>query len=301
MDMKNLSKKNCLITGAANGIGKAFALALAEEGMNLFITDIDMENLEEVKNEVESFSVQVYSAKCDVTKIEEFQNVAEKFDSTLGDLDLLINNAGIVIGGSLFEITLDDWKDLLDVNLWSIIHSLKVFLPKMINRRNGHIVNVASAAGIIGATEPLPYIASKFAVVGLSEALFGQLHSYGIKVSVILPLYVRTKIFESCKVKHSQEIIDDVGEEKLREISKSLLKDMQSKAILPDRAVKKYIQGIKKNQLYIYDSKAVLGILTLKGTNQLHFEQVLKDLNKNQEEITKKHFLKYGINIDDYR
>lgn len=299
--MKELNNKNCLITGAANGLGKAFALELAREGMNLFITDIDMENLEKVKNEVKTIGSQVYFTKCDVRKIEDFQIVAEQFDSKLGELDLLINNAGIVIGGSIFGITLDDWKDLFDVNLWSIIHSLQVFLPKMVSRRNGHIVNVSSAAGIIGATEPLPYITSKFAVVGLSEALFGQLASYGINVSVILPLYVRTNIFENCKIKYSQELIDDVGEEKLREISKSLLKDMQSKAILPDRAVQKYIQGIKKNQLYIYDSKAVLGILNLKGTNQPQFEQILKDLNKNQEEITKKHFLKYGINIDDYR
>ncbi|MFW9785601.1 MAG: SDR family NAD(P)-dependent oxidoreductase [Candidatus Heimdallarchaeota archaeon] len=299
--MKDLNNRNCLITGAANGIGKSFALALAREGMNLFITDIDIEKLEKVKNDIKNIGAQVYSAKCDVTKIKDFQDTAKQFNSKLGELDLLINNAGIVIGGNIFEITLDDWKDLLDVNLWSIIHSLKVFLPKMVSQSHGHIVNVASAAGVIGATEPLPYIASKFAVVGLSEALFGQLSSYGINVSVVLPLYVRTNIFESCKIKHSQELIDDVGEEKLREISKSLLKDMQSKSILPDRAVKKYIQGIKNNQLYIYDSKAVLSILTLKGTNQPHFEQVLKDLNKSYEEIQRKHYLKYGINIDDYR
>ncbi len=299
--MKDLKNKNCLITGAANGLGKAFALGLAQEGMNLFITDIDIENLENVKKEVESIGAQVYSTKCDVTKVEDFQITAEKFDSKLGELDLLINNAGIVIGGNIFEITLDDWKDLLDVNLWSIIYSLNVFLPKMINRGNGHIVNVASAAGVIGATEPLPYVASKFAVVGLSEALFGQLNSYGINVSVILPLYVRTNIFESCKIKYSQKLIDDVSEEKLREISKSLLKEMHSKAILPHRAVNKYIKGIKNNQLYIYDSRAVLGMLTLKGTNQPQFEEFLKNLNKNNEENTRKHFLKYGVDIDKYR
>ncbi|MFX0033817.1 MAG: SDR family NAD(P)-dependent oxidoreductase [Candidatus Hodarchaeota archaeon] len=299
--MKDLNNRNCLITGAANGIGKSFALALAQEGMNLFITDIDLENLEKVKNDIESIGAQVYSAKCDVTRDKDFQLIAEEFHSKLGELDLLINNAGIVIGGSIFEITLDDWNNLLNVNLWSIIYSLKVFLPQMVNRGNGHIVNVASAAGVIGATEPLPYVSSKFAVVGLSEALFGQLYSYGINVSVILPLYVRTNIFESCKIKYSQELINVYGEEKLREVSKSLLKEMHSKAILPARAVKKYIEGIKKNQLYIYDSKAVLSILNLKGRNQAQFEKMLIDINKNNEEYTRKHFLKYGINVDDYR
>lgn len=299
--MKGLNNKNCLITGAANGIGRSFSLALAREGMNLFIIDIDMENLEIVKSEVEDIGVQVQTAKCDVTKLEDFQTVAKKFYSNFENLDLLINNAGIVIGGSFFEISLEDWKELLDVNLWSIIYSLKVFLPKMLEKRSGHIVNMASGAGVLGATEPIPYITSKFAVVGLSEALFGQLYSYGINVSVVVPSYIRTNIYQKCKVKYSREMVNDVGEDKLREISESLLSEMHSKALSPDRAVKKYIKGIKNNQLYIYDSKAILTLLALKGTNQLQFETFLKNMNKNAEENTKKHFLKYGIDIDKYK
>ena len=299
--MKELKNRNCLITGAANGIGRSFALALAQEGMNLFITDIDMENLKEVKTKIEEIGVRVHAAKCDVAKFEDFQNIAKEFYSEFGNLDLLINNAGIVIGGSIFEITLEDWEELLDVNLWSIIYSLKVFLPKMVERRKGHVVNMASGAGVLGATEPIPYIASKFAVVGLSEALFGQLNSYGINISVIVPTYVRTGIFQRCKVKYSQKLIDDVGEKRLREISQALLKDMKRKAMLPDRAVKKYIMGIKNNQLYIYDSKAILSVFTLKGTDQPQFEAFLKIINKNNEENTRKHFLKYGIDIDKYK
>jgi short-subunit dehydrogenase len=299
--MKDLHNKNCLITGAASGIGRSLALALANEGMNLYITDIDMDNLEKVKNEIETTGVQVYAIKCDVTKVEDFHTIAKEFDTKLGNLDLLINNAGIIIGGSIFEITLEDWKYVLEVNLWSIIYALRVFLPKFIEQGYGHIVNVASGAGVIGATEPWPYVTSKFAVVGLSEALFGQLSLYGINVSVILPLYIRTNIFKKCKVKYSQKLIDDVGEEKLKEISNALLNEMHNKAIPPDRAVKKYIIGIKNNQLYIYDSKAILRLLTLKGTNQPQFEQILKDLNKNNEDRTRKHFLKYGIDINNYK
>ena len=299
--MKDLKNKNCFITGAANGIGRSFALALAREGMNLFITDIDMENLEEVKIEIEKIGAKVVITKCDVTKFEDFQKNAKQFYSELGNVDLLINNAGIVIGGSIFEITLEDWRELLDVNLWSIIYSLKVFLPKMVERRKGHKVNMASGAGVLGATEPLPYVTSKFAVVGLSEALFGQLNIYGINVSVIIPTYVSTGIFQRCKVKYSQKLIDNVGEKRLREISQSLLKEMESKAMLPDRAVKKYITGIKNNQLYVYDRKAILGPMILKGTNQPQYEKFLKYMNKENEERTRKHFLKYGIDIDKYK
>jgi short-subunit dehydrogenase len=299
--MKVLNDKNCFITGAANGIGKSFALALAREGMNLFISDIDMQNLEKVRNEIEDLGARVYSSKCDVTKIEDFHTNARKFYSEFGELDLLLNNAGIAIGGSILEITLEDWKHLLDVNLWSIVHSLDVFLPKILERKEGHIVNVASGAGIIGLTEPIPYITSKFAVVGLSEALFSQLSSYGIKVSVVIPSYIRTKIFEKAKIKYSKELINDVGQEKLTEISLDLLKDMHDKAMLPDRAVQKYIKGIKRDQLYIYDTKAMLAIFTLKGSKPEQYELFLKENNKRSEETTRGHFLKYGIDIDKYK
>ncbi|TFG23956.1 MAG: SDR family NAD(P)-dependent oxidoreductase [Promethearchaeota archaeon] len=140
----------------------------------------------------------------------------------LGNLDLFLNNAGIAIIGNILDISLEDWKDILDVNLMGIVHSLKVFLPKMIEQRHGHIVNMASGAGIFGSTEPLPYVASKFAVVGISEALFGQLHQYGIKVSVIVPSYIRTNIFHRSRIRCPQAVLDDIGEVKLKAIYKKL-------------------------------------------------------------------------------
>jgi short-subunit dehydrogenase len=299
--MKDLTNKNCFITGAANGIGKSFALALAKEGMNLFITDIDMEHLKMVKSDIENLGVQVFSCKCDVTKVADFQFAAKDYYSKFETLDLLLNNAGIAIGGSILDLTLEDWHNVLDVNLWSVINSLNVFLPKLLVERKGHIVNVASGAGVIGSTEPLPYITSKFAVVGLSEALYGQLSAYGINVSVIVPSYIRTTIFEKAKVKYSEQFIKEIGQEKLDEISRDLLKEMQSKAILPDRAVKKYIKGIKDDNLYIYDTKAILGIFTLKGSNPKQYENFLKENSKRNQEYTRNHFLKYGIDIDKYK
>ncbi|MFX1358160.1 MAG: SDR family NAD(P)-dependent oxidoreductase [Promethearchaeota archaeon] len=298
--MKDLENKNCFITGAASGIGRSFALNLANEGMNLYISDINIENLEKVIQEVEGLGVKVYASKCDVSKFEDFQATAKDFYSKLGELDLLINNAGIAIGGDLLEISLEDWRKVLDVNLWSIIFSLNVFLARMMERKSGHIVNVASGAGLFGSSEPLPYITSKFAVIGLSEALFGQLNSFGINVSVIVPTYIRTNIFSTAQIKYSRKLEEAIGKEKLEQIYKELLKDMTSKAIPPDRAVKKYIKGIKNNQLYIYDSKGVLTLLGMKG-NQQHYEKFLIDYNQNAINVTKKHFLKYGINLDDFK
>jgi short-subunit dehydrogenase len=298
--MKILKNKNCFLTGAASGIGRSFALALAEEGMNLFITDINIENLKKVKNEVEDMGSHVYEAKCDVSDINDWKNAAAEFYSKLGNLDLLINNAGIAIGGEILHISLGDWKKVLDVNLWGIIHSLEVFLPKLTEKRGGHIVNVASGAGILASAGPLPYVTSKFAVIGLSEALFGHLNSYDINVSVITPSYIKTNIYQKSKIKYPQKLLDDVEESKLREISASLLKEMGKHAISPSRAVKKYIEGIKNNQLYIYDSKAILRVLSLKGNNPQQYENFLKNTCKQEEEMIKKHFLKFGIDIEEY-
>ncbi|MFX1587211.1 MAG: SDR family NAD(P)-dependent oxidoreductase [Promethearchaeota archaeon] len=298
--MKDLENKNCFITGAASGIGRSFALNLANEGMNLYISDINIENLEKVIQEVEGLGVKVYASKCDVSKFEDFQATAKDFYSKLGVLDLLINNAGISIGGDLLEISLEDWRKVLDVNLWSIIFSLNLFLARMMERKSGHIVNVASAAGIFGSSEPLPYITSKFAVIGLSEALFSQLYSFGINVSVIVPTYIKTNIFSTAQIKYSQKLEEAIGKEKLEQIYKELLNEMASKAIPPDRAVKKYIKEIKNNQLYIYDSKGILTILGSKG-NQQHYERLLIDYNQNAINVIKKHFLKYGINLDDFK
>ena len=134
-DMKDFKNKNCFLTGAASGIGRSFALALAKEGMNLYISDINMERLANVKKEIEEIGTKVIAVKCDVSKYEDFQNAAVDFHSQLGDMDLLINNAGIAISGGIEELELEDWREVLDINLWSIIHSLKVFLPKMLEKK----------------------------------------------------------------------------------------------------------------------------------------------------------------------
>ncbi|TFF93141.1 MAG: SDR family oxidoreductase [Promethearchaeota archaeon] len=278
--MKELKNRNCFITGAANGIGREFASTLAKEGMNLFLVDIDLHNLESVKKELTESGANVYGIKCNVTKIKDYQNAKNEFYSKFDQLDLLINNAGIAIGGNILAISLEDWEKVLNVNLWGVINSIHTFLPDLMERRQGHIVNIASGAGIIGLTEPPPYICSKFAVVGLSEALFGQLSIFNINVSVIIPSYIKTDIYLKSKVKYPQKLIEDVGEEKLKEISHDLLEQIKTQAMSPAKAVQKYIEGIKNNNLYVYDNKAVLRSMTTKGREPQKYEEFLKNYNK---------------------
>ena len=300
--MKEFKGKNCLITGAASGIGRSFAIALAKEGMNLFITDINFEDLEKVKNEIENIGVKVHAGKCDVSIINDFKHTAEEFYAKLGDLDLLINNAGIAIGGGIENLEIEDWKRVLDVNLWSIIYSLKVFVPRMIEKGSGHIVNVSSGSGIFAnVIEPLPYITSKFAVVGLSEALFSRLKTYGINVSVICPTVIKTNIWKAAEIKKPLKLLDDFGKEKIERIYQELTNGIGNSGMSADRAVKKYIRGIKKNQLYVFDNESLKPILSMKGTDLQEYEKFLLEIQETSTKNMLDFFHKHGINIEDYR
>jgi len=299
--MKDLKDKTCFLTGAASGIGRSFAFALAKQGMKLFITDIDTEGLEQVKNEIEQTGVTVHSMKCDVSKLSDFEEAFKEFNSKLGDVDLLINNAGIGVADTLANIDLKLWKNVLDINLMSIIYSLKVFLPHMLERKSGHIVNVSSGAGIFGSSEPLPYITSKFAVVGLSEGLFSHLKNYDINVSVIVPGYIKTNIFDS-GIKNSNydpKMLKDFGREKLEEVYNSWMENIINSAMSPDVAVRKYIRQIKKDQLYIFDSASIKDILALKGKTK-EYEAFLLNYQEMQAKDMRVHFHEHGINIEDY-
>ena len=300
--MKDFKNKNCFITGAASGIGRSFALKLAKEGMKLFITDINTEGLEQVKKEIEQTGAIVHSAKCDVSKFSDIENAAKVFYSKLGDVDLLINNAGIGRNVNLANLNLENWKKVLDVNLWSVIYSLKVFLPRMLERKSGHIVNVASGAGLFGSSEPISYITTKFAVVGLSEGIFSRLKPYGINVSVITPALIRTNIFHSGlkNVEYNPDMLKDFGKEKLDEVYGSLMDNLMNTAMSPDVAVRKYIRQIKKEQLYIFDSQGTKDIIALKGKNMKEYEEFLLNYQEMQAQGIKEYFQKYGINTEDY-
>ena len=300
--MKDFKNKNGFITGAASGIGRSFALALARRGMNLFLTDINMEGLEKVKKEAEKEGVKVFTVRCDVSKYEDFEKTADEFYSKLGDVDLLINNAGIAMGGDMLNIDLEVWKKVIDTNLWSIIHSIKAFLPRMVKRGSGHIANVASGAGVLGSGEPLPYIASKFGVVGLSETFFARLKNLGINVSVIVPAWIKTNIIviDTDKIVYPPKLLKDFGKEKLDEVYSSVMDVIAEGALSHDDAVEKYLEGIEKNQLYVFDSDYYYDLLTMKGTDPQGYENILVEGIANRGKTFREHFHKHGINIEDY-
>ncbi|HEA70595.1 hypothetical protein LCGC14_0590390 [marine sediment metagenome] len=300
--MKDFKDKNGFLTGAASGIGRSFALALAKRGMNLFLADINMEGLEKVKEEVEKEGVKVFTCKCDVSKYEDYENASNDFYDKFDGLDFLLNNAGISIGGDILHIDLKVWKKVIDTNLWSIIHSMKAFLPRMVKRRSGHIANVASGAGIIGSAEALPYIASKFGVVGLSETFFARLKNLGINVSVIIPAWIKTNILviDLEKIQYPPKLLKDFGKEKLDKAYGTLMDEIASGAVSPDYAVEKYLEEIQKDKLYVFENPIYYDLLAMKGKDPRQYENVLVEGITNRGKAFREHFHKHGINIEDY-
>jgi short-subunit dehydrogenase len=300
--MPKLRGKNCLITGAASGIGRSLAIGLAKEEMNLFITDIDMDKLENVKEEIKPLGVQVFTAKCDVSKYEDFVKLADKVYEKFEYIDLLINNAGIGGGSFVENLELEDWKKIFDINLWSVIYSLKVFLPKMLDRGEGHIVNTASGAGVVGLPFHLNYVASKFAVCGITEGLYSELRDRGIYTSAICPTVIKSNIIDKTDIKIPPEILKEIDEKELEEkkqlFKESFWRQYSEGGLTPDQAAKKYIKGIKKRKLYIYDKRILSIAVFLKSVFQGLYKRVLRKQAKTHGKEIENALEEAGIKKD---
>jgi short-subunit dehydrogenase len=301
--MKDLKDKNCLLTGAASGIGRSLAFGLAREGMNLFLADIDMDNLEKVKQELENSGTRVYTGRCDVSRYEDFESLAEKVYSNFEHIDLLINNAGIAGAGLVETLELDDWKHVLDINMWSIIYSVKVFLPRMLERGSGHFINVASGAGVVGIPYHIQYIASKFPVVGITEALCSELSSRGVEFSVICPTQLKTNIINRTPIKISGDLLVNTSQEeidsRMDEFKSKFWPKYTGHAMPLEKAVAKYIRGIKKNKLYIFDTPRLRLAFILKGVAEGLYKKVLRAEGEKVFNMIKETLTEMGIQYKD--
>ncbi|MBT2734872.1 3-ketoacyl-ACP reductase [Bacillus sp. ISL-7] len=192
--MISLKGKTALITGGSRGIGRAAALALAKEGIDLGLIGLTMSNLETVTAELEQYDVKVSAATADVTDLEAVGHAVEHIKSDLGTFDILINNAGIAKFGGFLELTPEEWEKIIRVNLMGVYNVTRAVLPDMIERKSGDIVNISSSAGQKGAPVTSAYSASKFAVLGLTESLMLEVRKYNIRVTALTPSTVVTDL-----------------------------------------------------------------------------------------------------------
>src|SRR5262245_52730722 len=196
-----LGGKVAVITGGASGIGKGTALAMARLGTEIVIADINDRRLEETRAEIAALGGRVMAVHCDVSKDADVQHLAKVALLEMGRVDILMNNAGVVLRGALEQISMADWEWSFGINVFGVIRGINAFLPHMIARGSGHIINTGSIAGLVALTgEGAPYSASKFAVVGLSEALALYARPKGIGVSILCPGAVETNLHETERV-----------------------------------------------------------------------------------------------------
>lgn len=199
--MDDLIGKIAVVTGAASGIGRGCALALASAGCRVVAADINEQGAQETAQAACDAGGTAMSVQCDVGAPDAFDRLRDTVLSTYGDIDIVMNNAGIILSGHPEDIPVSEWSRVLDINLMSVVRSNAAFLPLMLARGSGHIVNTASFAGIMSyAFDRLPYAASKAAVFQLSEGLALYLRPKGIGVTVLCPGPVATNIMKSTKV-----------------------------------------------------------------------------------------------------
>jgi NAD(P)-dependent dehydrogenase (short-subunit alcohol dehydrogenase family) len=198
--MKEFKDKVAVITGAASGIGRALAERCVQEGMKVVLADVEAATLTKAEADMKASGATVLAVRTDVSQAGDVEALAHKTMEIFGAVHLLCNNAGVATGGSIWESTVAEWEWVLGVNLWGVIHGVRVFVPLMLAQDlECHIVNTASMAGLISGPGVGAYKVSKHGVVTLSETLHHELAERGakVKVSVLCPGIVNTRIMES--------------------------------------------------------------------------------------------------------
>lgn len=192
---KSLAGKLVLITGAGHGIGRQLALHFHAVGARLVLWDINKERVQNVVSEIQENGGTATSYVCDVSKIDDIKASADKVRREVGDIDVLVNNAGILHGGSILALTEEDIRKTFDINILAYFWTCRQFLPQMINKNSGHIVNVASMAAKRGVAYLTDYAATKHAVEGFTEALMDEMRREGydgIHFTCVYPMFVDT-------------------------------------------------------------------------------------------------------------
>ncbi|WP_406844312.1 3-ketoacyl-ACP reductase [Flavobacterium soyae] len=192
--MTDLKNKNALITGAGKGIGKAIAIALAKEGVNVILVARTQTDVDQLAVEVNKFGVKSLALSADVSDINSINTAVEKALAEFKTIDILINNAGIGAFGKFLELEPSDWERIIKVNLMGTYYTTRAVIPQMIERQTGDIINISSTAGLNGNAVTSAYSASKFAVMGLTDSLMQEMRKHNIRVTALTPSTVATDL-----------------------------------------------------------------------------------------------------------
>jgi NAD(P)-dependent dehydrogenase (short-subunit alcohol dehydrogenase family) len=252
--MRELAGKTAFVTGGASGIGFALGRAFAQAGMKVMLADIETGALAAAVKSLEDTGPGIRGITCDVADPASVEGAAKETWRVFGNVHIVCNNAGVAAGGGIDNISLDNWRWVLDVNLLGVLHGIRTFLPHIrAHGEGGHFVNTASMAGMDGGLGFSPYTASKFAVVGMSEGLAIQLEPHGIGVSVLCPSFVRTRIGQSSRNRPAHygpaPVLDPASPAAamVAEIARQL-----EQGLSPAAVAERVLAAIRGNEFYVF-------------------------------------------------
>lgn len=232
-----------VVTGAASGIGRALAVRLAREPIaGIAIADVNAEGLTETLDLLRGYAGKVTSHAVDVSSAEAMRAFADDVARTHGRVTHVINNAGVALGGTIKEVSLDEIGWLMGINFWGVVHGTKFFLPYLEKEASAHIVNISSLFGLIAPPGQGAYCASKFAVRGFTEVLRHELEGTNIAVSVVHPGGIKTNIANSARIAAATQMSQQEIEERRKKVNKHLSRTT------PDEAAETIVRGIKARQ-----------------------------------------------------
>ena len=239
--------RSAFITGAASGIGRALAHRLADQGASLYITDWDETNLRKVEAELEKKQVNVQARVVDVSDRDAMLKAADEADQLFDGVDAVFNNAGISLSDTAAEMQYDDFEKMMNVTFWGVVHGTKAFLPNMLKKNYGHIINVSSIFGHIGVPTQSAYCAAKHAVKGFNESIYYELDGTGVQIHSVHPGGVDTNIVMNGKHIHTMSGDNDV--EKIQANFKEVA------VTSPDRAAEIILEGVAEGKYRILVGK----------------------------------------------
>lgn len=239
MNTTNLHGRTVLVTGAGSGIGRATALLAGRRGADLAVCDVDDQGLGEVEASARSLGRGVIARHVDVADREQMSEFAVAVHAEAGAVDLLVNNAGVGLAAGFLDTQLDDWDWIVAINVIGVVHGCHFFVPKMVERGAGHVVNLSSMAGFFASPALVAYSATKFAVLGLSEALREELRPHGVGVTAICPGVINTPITVNTRARGAA---DDP------EVRERLVALYRWRNYGPDRVALNILKAVERNR-----------------------------------------------------
>ncbi len=272
-ELSTLSGRRVFITGAASGIGRATAIAAGREGAELYLTDVNEALLVRTVAEIERTGATVRCAEAaDISDYEQVRSLSHRMHAGVECMDVVMNVAGVSAWGTVSNLEHRHWRSMVEINLMAPIHVIETFVPRMVAAgRGGHLVNVSSAAGLIGLPWHAAYSASKFGLRGVSEVLRFDLRQHGIGVSLVCPGGVDTRLTQTVEIagvdKHSQ---------RFQQVQARFAK----RAVSPEQAAESILRGVHRNTYLVFTSGDIRRIHRLQRLFEPGYVLAMRALNR---------------------